>query len=591
MANDSIKIAAVDFETYYDDECTIRTLGGSNYVDHPSFDAYLVAIATNTGCKYVGHPNDFDWSCISGSDWNWIAHNASFDELVYNREVEKGKLPAGNTPAVWHCTADMMAYMGFPRDLKQGVKYGLGEDISKATRDLMAGQRWEEMTEEFKQEVLDYAIWDSLYCLRLWEKFSDAWPEWERKVSRSTRVMGWRGVPVNQDKLEDAAQHLNNIIFEAEKNLPWTEEGYAPLAPTGLAVFCRKVGIEPPSSLAQDSEECSAWEDRYGDEYPWVGAMRTKRRGNSLQKKVEAMVRRVKPDGFMNYGQLYFGAHTGRESGADGVNMQNLPRGEMLGVNLREMIEAPKGHVFVSADLSQIEPRVLAWLTEDEEMLRFLRSGADLYETHARLTMGWKGTCMEQEDPETRRYAKARVLGLGYGCGVDKFVVVAKTLAGLEIDLEESRRVVEDFRRSNKKITDLWKELDRAISLHRGKDFCVELPSGRIMRYRSVQTFGGTTAIVPKFKSLMRVSLWGGKLTENVVQAAARDVFMHGVLLMEEAGVVNILRVHDEVLCLAKESEAEQVKATVEACMTTTPDWMPGLPLKAEAKILTKYTK
>ena len=73
-------------------------------------------------------------------------------------------------------------------------------------------------------------------------------------------------------------------------------------------------------------------------------------------------------------GCLYFGAHTGRYSGSGGnLNLQNLPRAEHFGVNLRHMLRAPKGYKFIIADLSQIEVRTLCWLARDMKVLEQIK--------------------------------------------------------------------------------------------------------------------------------------------------------------------------------------------------------------------------
>jgi hypothetical protein len=79
---------ALDFETYYDKECSIKTLGPLGYFSHPNFDAYMVSVVGDDGYKFVGHPKDFDWSLIKDSIV--LSHNASFDETLYLFGVNKG---------------------------------------------------------------------------------------------------------------------------------------------------------------------------------------------------------------------------------------------------------------------------------------------------------------------------------------------------------------------------------------------------------------------------------------------------------------------------------------------------------------------
>jgi len=290
----------------------------------------------------------------------------------------------------------------------------------------------------------------------------------------------------------------------------------------------------------------------------------------------------------------YWGAHTGRWSGDAGINMQNLPRGEMYGVNLRHLLTPRRGFKFVIVDLSQIEPRVLAWLSDDVAMLEALRKGMPLYEAHARATMGWTGGKLKDENPDLYRLAKARVLGLGYGCGAGKFQFVARAMAGLELEPTECERIVSDWRRTNKDITSFWRALDAQIAAaaDRRGNFEYALPSGRVMRWWSPRRDPETRSVIAaSAKNTTRVSTWGGKLTENIVQAVARDVFADGLQRLEAKGYRIVWHVHDEVIIEVPEQHAEAVLTDTINILSTPPKWATHLPLAAEGSVETTYTK
>ena len=144
-------ILAVDFETYYDKKVSITVYGARGYFSHHQFSAYLVSVVGNEGFVYVGCPKEFDWYLLN--DKVLLSHNASFDETLYKFGVEK-KWWGACTPKEWHCTADLAAFSGIPRNLKGASSVALGIEISKDTRDNMAGKRWEDMTPEFRAEVI-----------------------------------------------------------------------------------------------------------------------------------------------------------------------------------------------------------------------------------------------------------------------------------------------------------------------------------------------------------------------------------------------------------------------------------------------------
>ena len=160
---------ALDYETYYDKSCSIKTRGTLGYFSHPEFDAYMVCVVGDEGTSFVGHPKDFEWGKLEGQ--RVLSHNASFDETLYLFGATKGWWPKIEC-AEWHCTADMAAYCGKPRALKGAIEDVLGVVIDKSTRDNMSGKRWDGMTEEFQDEVMEYALKDSEYSLDLWNKLS-----------------------------------------------------------------------------------------------------------------------------------------------------------------------------------------------------------------------------------------------------------------------------------------------------------------------------------------------------------------------------------------------------------------------------------
>jgi DNA polymerase I-like protein with 3'-5' exonuclease and polymerase domains len=591
-----MKTAAIDFETYYDDTYGITIQGTRNYIFDSRFDAYMVTIKTDTGIEYAGPPAHFDWSQISGEGWQWLHHNASFDELIMKRLRESHIIPETAVPEVTHCTADLCAYLGGPRNLAGASKFFLNEEVSKETRTAMKGQKWESMTKEFREEVTRYAMRDSELTLDLWLKLSDQWPDNERLLSRHTRMIAWDGVPIDVEELDKAIPELARRNWEAGTQLPWYHEGEEkPLSPKALAEQCRKVGIEPPPSLAKDSADCAAWEDKYGDTYSWVAAMREYRRTNTLLERLKAMRARVTSTKDMNFGLLYFGASvTGRWSGADGVNVQNLPSKPMFGVDFRSLLKAPPGYKFINADLSQIEPRCLAWLAGNEPLLQKLRDGMAIYEAHARTSMGWTGGKLKNEDAHLYALAKARVLSLGYGAGADQFVDMAANY-GIKLTLSEADSVVQSFRASEPLIcgrSGLWNQLQQGMTSAAAKreDYQIEIPSGRILRFLRPSRLGGLTAETVTGRGVTRSRWWGGRIVQNVCQATARDIFASFIPVIEyELGLPILFHVHDELTCLVKEDKAEDALRDILQVMRTPPPFMPDLPLDAEGKIVETY--
>ncbi len=590
------KTYAIDFESFYSKDVAIGEQGIYHYLRHPESDIYLVSIAGCDGTRFVGHPKDAPWTEIMGPNSVWLSHNVGFDLPCYERLVELQQAPGNTILESWHDTADLTAFLGFPRSLKEASLYLLGLEISKDTRDKMKGKRWESMTPEFRAEVEQYALTDAENCLNIWLKHAHKWPEEERHISHMTREMAYRGVPLDKEALEEAKTKLEVTVWEAEALIPWAKEDKI-LSPIAIRAECLKVGIRCPKSLAQTDPEVQIWEEEYAEAYPWVKAVRSYRKADKHLKTVCTMLGRLRPDGTMAYGLKYFGAHTGRDSGDSGWNAQNLPSSEVCGVNLRALIKAPEGKTFVLCDLSQIEPRVLAWVAGDAAMLSLLAQGNDPYEAHARATMGYSDPRpLKDVDTGLRKVSKARVLGLGYKCGPTKFVTVAWNLARLLLTPAESERIVGEYRTANGLIRAVWRKMEallRKTACTEGDHHAVlELPSGRKLTYRNVSSESkGLTALMPHGGKMLRLGVYDGRLTENLCQGIARDVFMAQCLDLASVGLAPCLRVHDEAVILVDEAAAESSLKQVTEIMSTAPEWAVGLPLAAEGKISKIYTK
>lgn len=629
---------AVDFETYYDKGVSIKTMGVDLYLRHPKCDIYLVSVVGDDGEEFVGHPDDFDWWSLEGRElWS---HNASFDRRVYYylRKRSPWRQKADVTPEMpgampdlltplWNCTANLATYNRAGRSLKAATLALLGVGITKDVRDAMKGKTAQDAYNSpplnpgfanLYEEVCEYALSDSRYCRDLARMFGrlraenpgmnfngpKQWPAMERALSDITTRSCHQGLPVDVEALETGKALLETKLWETDKSLPWVAEGFAPTSPKGLAEWCRRVGIPHPASTAEDDERCERWETEYGEQYPWVASMRERRKANRALKLAIVLLNR-QDNGWFSYGLKYGGAHTLRWSGGDGFNVQNFSKKPAFGFDLRATVKAPEGFTFIIGDLSQIEARITPYLARDTDTIDAVRNGMSIYEVHARKTMGWTGGKLKTEDPTQYALAKARVLALGFGCGWQKFQIMAATekYGNLILSDEVAKKCVKEFR-AQPKIPRLWNRLENDFRASVGGNYELELPSNRVMTYFDVSVAGrdktdddgekvgskrsyrARTEIGGRFKWL-----YGGLLTENLVQATARDVFGEALVALDEAGYQIIFHVHDEVTVMVREEDAETAKIEVEQILSRTPDWLPGCPIGAEVNICNHYEK
>ena len=630
-----MKFLALDFETFYSKDYSIVGSSTYQYVHHPEFDAYLVSLWA-PDFSYVGRTDEFkDWAELDGM--TFIAHNASFDQRCFERCQELGIIP--NIQVEWICTADMCVYFQYQRNLKGSAREILEVEMDKGVRSNMKGKTWEDMIAmDESEEVLQYALDDAKYTYQIWEELYDSWPETERQLSRMTRAMAYDGLPVDVNKLDEGIANLEKHLFEAKKALPWygeidpdTRKEYVVYSKKAMAIECRKVGVSPPKSLAKNSPELAEWQEEFGDQLTFVSAMQNHNRINVHLQRMKSIKDRLTPEDRMSYNLKYFGADaTGRWSGDAGFNVQNMPRDTKYGVNIRNVITAPEGKTFIVADLSQIEPRLTAFVAGDKDFLQLIRKGMSPYEAHARQTMGWTGGKLKDEDPELYLLAKVRVLQLGYGSGWFKFAETVKLYGQQQIlDLPfnkkdeirfqkfaetyqpgkgtlyptlstEDRRQwvnayiqVSDFRDKNPKITSLWRSFDTELKGYakKGDDYLYRIPSGREIHYFKCRNDPSGVTCATQRGSARRVNMYGANIFQNVVQATARDCFGHILTNLEDAGFKVVLHVHDEVIVEVDEKLALHAKADIQEIMKQAPDWMREVPLDSEAIITKEYLK
>ena len=643
---------AIDFETFYGTKYSLRTIIAEEYCRDEKFDAYLLSVFDGEE-RWVGHPLKFNWESLTGR--TVLAHNKYFDLTVWHELSRRHGIPVNY--GEFHCTANLTSYLCNCRALADAAKKLYGQYVSKGARTDMKDKQWKEISPEQQKEMEEYAIGDVEWCWKFWNDHSSKWNDLERKLSNLTIEQGMTGVAINKELLQDYRLWIHDALESTMKVLPWIEEGKKPSSTQALHWQCRKSGIECPPVKGEDEEGYLAWERQYRKEYPWVTAVSSYRSLTKLRSTFDAVHSRLRPDSTMPFALKYFGAHTGRWSGDAKINMQN-PRKEsvlindqglmemddalckkafkhkkaegkfpdwvMREVNFRHLIVPRPGKRMITADLQQIEPRVLAWICKDHDFLAEMAGGQSPYIAHAKQTMGWEDGWTKESHPDLYALAKARILGLGYGCGWQKFIVVAAAMAGLDITKDDpefdsvtkwgpdgepyeeqipgygkrSREIVKAFRESSKKITDLWYKLDGALKGSIGEDFVLPLPSGRDITYRQVRRVCRMVAdkdgkpvgkwVFTADMGHKRVGFYGGKITENLVQATARDVFAERMLDIHESGLNTLFSCHDEVVV---EVDSDVSVKDIKHLMSKTPEWLPGCPIAADVKEVKHYQK
>jgi DNA polymerase len=316
-------------------------------------------------------------------------------------------------------------------------------------------------------------------------------------------------------------------------------------------------------------------------------------------------------EGKMPIALRYYGADTtGRWSGTFKLNQQNLPRVNpkkpQLTDALRKCLIAPAGHRVVVADLSGIELRVNHFLWQVGESMDLFNADpvADLYIAFAAYMYD---IMPEQVTKEQRQLAKVAQLGLGFGAGPSTFRSVAKTMGGIDLSDSEAKRVVFNWRDKYHKIASGWQTCQTALQyMEVGGDAPIDpwglcrttqdgivTPKG-VIRYPGLhrETVEGKQEYFYG-EGRNRTKIYAGKVTENIVQHLARSVISDAMLKFNRTELGDRYKpahtVHDELIYVAREEDAQGVLDTLQGIMRTPPDWWPELVTWSEGETAGSY--
>ena len=457
MTEDPKLAVALDYETYYSskDGYSLTNMGPTQYCADPRFDPYLVAICgweiaddgmwpcwktgetdtkfTTDGSMfrklpdgrqlYVGRPENFrNWKNLEHR--TLCCHNAGFDEVVTLECQKRGIVPRLDGVR-WVCTADLSAFLMFPRNLKGAMKYMFGKEISKAVRAGMDGRHDWELDEKDRRDLVEYGGSDAVECHDIWVEFCKDFPEIEQEISEQKREATIRGIKVDVEYAKEALKELKRYHSKIVCDIPWYPE-----KPIGSLPSLRQavidLGIDPPKSFKKDDPGFLEWVAKHNN-IPFISARQKAVAVNMHAARVESLLASVDENGCSHPQFTFYGAHTGRDSGRATVgggntNLLNLPRKPVLqgdenvfggkGVDLRGMYVARPGYKFAVYDYSQIEARFALWLVGDTHMMEAMKREGNLYQANA-VEMGWckSGENIKKNDPDKYRLAKCCLHG------------------------------------------------------------------------------------------------------------------------------------------------------------------------------------
>lgn len=617
----------------------LKAIGGRNYWAHPSSEVLCVAWydveRAEPGTWVPGEPVP-EWA--TDKSQTLVAHNAmGFDRFALQRlgwgvgaRLEDSSELARTCGLPGSLDALGTRWLGIPKDAAASrVTKSLStcrrpKDVSTADWARLPDAKKREIgvqktiTSEVLQRVVDYCVSDVEIMAYAWGRLAP-WVGLERAVTEAERSVNDRGVYFDVELAEAMlvadAENSDKVVRRVARQL-----GCSPAECRANAKsqqkFCAITGAPNAQKGTVALIDHPLAEVRQ--------ALATIAKG-----KLTAGLSRVSPDGRIRDAHRYYGAHTGRWS-QRGMQLHNLPRpakrfadwktGEIeslvgafkrtctgspdeIAMLLRGTIAAPAGKALVVSDFAGIEARALAWCSRDYDALSVFASGRDPYKVMASTIFGVRYDAVIKDQ---RGVGKAAVLGCGYGMGHIKF---DQTCAAAGMDLEaigvDAKRVVQAWRKIHSASVRFWYELEGAFASavagrstrvgvfsvepsDDGRDVLVFLPSGRPVVYPEARRSGRELAFLGT-KSTEHT--YGGKLTENIIQAMCRDLLAHALVEAERVGLCPVLHVHDEIVCEVDVTTLRDAEEALHEIMTTPPEWAEGFPLGAQTFSAPRYRK
>ncbi len=648
---------SIDLETY--SSVPLAKAGAQKYIQSPDFQILLFAYSVD------GAPVEIidlargeylpPWlvQAITSPDYIKHAYNAPFEWGCLSKFL--GALP----PSQWRCTMFHALYCGYTIGLEAtGKALGLPEDKKKLntgkaliryfcvpckpskangqrTRNLPHHDpaKWELFREYNRQDVVT-----EMEIERRLSSFPV--PDFVQKQWETDLIINARGVAVDMELVDGAlslgATVRQNLMTEAMQLSGLNN----PNSVAQLTEWLQEETGEELADLRKDTVARLLKEDNNSAKVRRMLEIRQEL-GKTSTKKYDAIEAAVCADGRVRGLLQFYGANrTGRWAGRL-VQVQNLPRTYTEPLDLaREMVQrrnldglravygsvpdtlsqlirtafiAPEGHVFIDADFSAIEARVISWLAGEQWRLEVFRTHGKIYEASASQMFGVPLEHIKKGRPEyaLRQKGKVAELALGYQGSTGALIAMGALDMGIpEADLPD---IVSRWREANKRIRDLWYSMDNAAiqvitqggtvginslilsreyDCNQGTDcMTITLPSGRKLYYVS-PSIGQNQWDKPsiaymgmdqKTKRWKRIETYGGKLVENCVQAIARDCLADTIERLEAAGLPVIFHVHDEVVIdITPWADNDTMLDLVCSIMRTPISWAPDLPLNAD---------
>ena len=615
-----MNIITLDMETYYDTDFSLSKITTEEYVRSPLFETIGVAYKVNNApIQWVTGDYPTIKKALDVLPWDdhlLLAQNTAFDAAILNWIYDI-------TPVGYLDTMSMAAAIhGLTSSVSLAQLAKLYGEVDKGDAVVNAkGKRRKDFSPPEMQAYAEYCIHDVELCYNIFHKMVANFPKRELRVVDMTirmfaepkllldgKLLEADLAKIRADKRGSLLSLMNMLGVKNEDALKKQL-----MSNDKFAELLQSRGITPPTKISEKTGK-ESWAfaktdedftDLADSEDPIISTLimtRLENKSTIKETRTEAYAD-IATRGAYPFSLKYSGAMiTHRWSGFD-TNPQNLPRGSIL----RKAITAPKGHVLVVADLSNIELRLGMWLAGQQDALKAIRKGMDLYRLFGSEAFNIRYEDIAKDSVE-RFLSKECCLSLIYGTGAAKLqnTIRLRSKGKTTVSLTEAERLKNLYRTKNDRVVDAWREGERVLDwisrneCHTAFNFLPVLGQAGIVKpsklslpypnLRQVITTKGSewNYDVRRGRATMTDKVYGAKVYQRCVQSLARDIMAEMTLdINQEYWVAGL--VHDEVITVVPEAQAEDAKAYIQQAMSKSPVWAPDLPLACEVGIGLRY--
>jgi DNA polymerase len=631
----------LDFETFWSTTHSLSKMNPITYVMHPDTEIISLAYKFNDEETHVifGEKEIQAWcDAVDWEDKLVVAHNnIGFDSMILAWRF-------GVRPKMWGCTLAMSRpFHGLDvgGSLAALMKhYGLG---TKDTTALLStkGRHLIDFTPGEVSAMRIYNRQDTDGCASLFRKFLPDTPKREMKlIDMTIRMLVEPKFDVDKElllttlgqekhrKRETMLKLATRLGWEPLEEDEYPEHGRAEeyvrkilASALKFAAFLKELNVECPvkesptnpgtmiPALAKSDAEFIALTTHPNALVAEAARARLDIKSTILETRIESFLEVTEcMKGKMPIAKNYYGGHTGRWSGAMALNQENLPRIDKKMPKpsdaLRGSLLAPKGYKVVVADLSGIELRVNHFLWKVPSSMALFKADPENADLYTNFAGTFYEIAMEEVSREQRQVGKVAHLGLGFGAGHATFQTVAKNMAKIDLSVRDSQEIVNAWRDEYPEIVQGWKRCHKALSeIYQGALFghldewgLCRISSDGIVTPRGVVRYPNLhqeTDLAGQSEwwygeGRTRARIYAGKVTENVVQHLARNVLADNMLAIQKRYPIAHC-VHDEVVLIVPDDEAEEALRFMQEIMRTPPTWWPELVVWSEGGISDTY--